>query len=260
MRARTGVAIAFAASACGALPESTTGELGNIELAVQSGGQRGLGDECWLDCGINWPLLAGTVERLSIVDDDRVPPLTAASTNPGVFEVETSLHTCCHKSGGSGGCREGDHYDACLAEGGEPRWQHSFVVTAVDRGSAKLELRTTDGSLLDRFSFDVRRADRLALEVHEEDDGGWGYSAVSTLALAGRHRDIRVVAYDADDNRLLASGGITMSIADPTIAAFYGETATHEDPYVEVWPLARGSVMLEAEAFGATLRVPVTSD
>ncbi|HTJ42869.1 MAG TPA: hypothetical protein VL463_12285 [Kofleriaceae bacterium] len=252
---RIGILAAVAAlSACAEPPDYTLGERGRAQLALETGPERYPGDECFLSCAIDRPLLLGTRETIEIENPKGMPWLHAASSDPSVLTVEDHLETCCDH-----GCTVGDSYDACLAAGAaDVHYQFAFEVRAVGEGSALLVLASKDDPVFDRVRLDVRAAASLQVEAHLQDDTGWWYRPVGELDLAGEHQRLRVTARDRDGGALFASEGITMSLRGD-VAEFYGTEATLGSAYGEVWPMARGTDALTAQSGTAVVAVPVVS-
>ena len=71
---------------------------------------------------------------------------------------------------------------------------------------------------------------------------------------------MRAIAFDADNQRLFATHGLTLEIRDPSIARFYGEDARIDGYYGELWPMGRGTVALDVTAPTASTTTLVISN
>jgi hypothetical protein len=246
-------------------------ELGRVRLTFMT--YFGYGIECIDGCGLERPLMEGTIERGGLASTtlgENLPALTATTTDTSVAAIDLTLMTCCQEANGNGDCYEGDDYDGCLGRGGEASYGYLFELRGGHPGSTALELRTQDGALYDRFTVNVRRAASVEFQVEEYMESGSvsgnGFRTVNSLELVGTHASVRAIAFDSNRQRLLASHGLSMVVQDPAIAAFcvYEVLEPYCAPkapafFADLWPKSRGTVMLDVFAQQTGTRIPVVS-
>ena len=252
---KLGLIMAVVGSAAACSTDEVDYTLGSQErLEFSHSVSRPVGDECFIDCAIDRPLLAGATTIIKVYPhtDERLPFLRAASSDRSVLSLVTRTSTCCNYS-----CMEGDHYDACLARGESPRYQVSIEATGAREGTAHLVLYSPTDPLYDELLLTVRRAGSLELQTQpDRERNDYDFETVDELRLTGRDAKIRVVAHDRAGNRLFASNGIEISL-EGDVAERLGPD--NDSAYVTIQPKKRGTGTLRATSGDATLELPIVS-
>jgi hypothetical protein len=245
-------------AACSIDPsDRTVGSQGAIDFSYHPHYGTPVGDDCFISCGIDRPLLAGATEGISVASHTGgpLPWLHAASSDPSVLALATRELTCCNY-----GCTEGDHYDECLANGYEPSYSLGIDVTGVSEGSAHLVLYSDMDPLYDELPISVHRAVSLELQAQiNAAHNDYDFQAVNELDLAGKHISLRVIARDGAGDRLFATSGIAVSVGGE-VTAFNGKTPNIDAAYGELWPMKRGTDTIVATSGDVTITVPVVSN
>jgi hypothetical protein len=256
MRAYYCALAAASLAACSDPADYALGRRGEVEFAIQPLYERPVGDECFISCRLDRPLLAGTSEMMMISGHTApLPWLDAVSSNPSVLGVEVTLQTCCDN-----GCTDGDTYDECLGHGGRASFNYKIQLDAIDDGRADLVLATTDhaDAVYDELPIEVRRPASLELQVQADASANYQFSTASALDLTGNHASVRVIARDRDGDALFASTGITMSLGG-SVAEFFGMRPDWNNAYGVIWPMARGNDTLVAASGDVSATFAVTS-
>jgi len=179
------------------LGTSTPGSHGNATFSYAS---------CLFGCGTDQPMMLGTDEGIA-VSGDSIPALVATSSAPDVVAVESISRECCDANQS---CQTIDSGDLCPS--GDKT--SSFVVRVRTEavGSSDLTLRQTDGTVWDAVTLFVERPTSLALTC----DDAPGPVSLRVNDACG----LGWTAKDQDGRELMATTGVLLTSADPTIAAF----------------------------------------
>lgn len=250
------LALAAGASGCDPTPaEFTPGELGRVEFQYTSNTDIG-SVPCFTDCGLDWPMMAGSSERIRLRGWFRMPAVVASSSDPRVFTVLSQATQC-----GSSPCPDGEILQRA----------YNFQVQAIAAGEAELSLRTSDGSLFDQVKLQVGVPDRLYIVRQiRKSNNSTAAGEVSSIDLelygaAGENggsdseAPVWVRARDEHGRPLMNSYGITKRIDNETVAgtspvfAYTDATAAQFD----IVPRAIGSTVLNLSAGTVSLSVPI---
>lgn len=257
-----------ACNASDALPASTVGQRGNLEFTV--GASRPVGSECFIECGVDQPFLAGTHEYLWVRSTTPgpdghqqavLPVLYAASSDESVMTVVDQ--PCCIAAGQyEQDCADRAWFDQCIANGGRPGTTFIADVTLHRPGSAHLVLYTADDPLVDHTIVEARDAASVEIQARHRTGDELSFAHVDSLDLTG-DQAVRVVARDADGQVLFASHGASLSVTGDA-ALFYGKqtdttSSSYDESNGELWPMKSGSETLVGRAGNATISVPVYS-
>ena len=228
------------AVACDASPpDATLGERGQVQFSYRR--------SCFYGCPLLQPLLAGTREEISLSSRGSGEGVTAQSSDDDVASF-TLLRTCFCQLGKQEDDRIEVAEDARCSGSRSKVCEANVQVRAQAAGEAELELRDTDGTLIDRAVVHVREA----ASARFWDDQGHN---VESLQLSkGEGRELSLKLYDDEGQRLLAPEGVRWSAGSGDVA------------HVSAWLIGSGtelaaglSVTVEAAAEGdteVTIEVP----
>lgn len=261
--------LAMVVGACdgGEMPDSTVGLRGNLEFSIDS--SRPVGSECFIECGIEQPFLAGTHEQLWVRNhapgqaaNQRpfLPVLRAASSDDSVMTVVDQ--PCCAYANGDEGCTDRTTFDQCIADGGRPGTSFIASVTFHAPGTAHLVLFTDDDPLFDQTVVDARDAATVEIQERHRSGDQESFERVDSLDLTA-NETVRLVAHDAAGEMLFASHGAGMSVTGDA-ALFDGKQSDTtsqptDESNGELWPMKAGNETLVGRVGELTVTVPVTS-
>jgi len=266
---RLSLVLAMLVAGCdgGELPGSTVGQRGSLEFSIAA--DRPIGSECFIECGIEQPFLAGTHEDLWVRSHATTPDanqrpflpvLRAASSDESVMTVVDK--PCCAYPDGNEGCTDRATFDACIAGGGRAGTSFIASITFHAPGSAHLVLYTDDDPLFDQTVVEARDAAAVEIQQRHRDGDQEVFEHVGSLDLTA-NETVRLVARDAAGGALFASHGVALSVTGDA-ALFDGKQAdttaqTTDESSGELWPMKAGSETLLGRAGAVTVSVPVTS-
>ncbi len=237
-----GGVVALAALA-GCARDPLAGEQGNATFAYR--GSRGcadlFGDGCPVGSGA---LLVGVNETVQVkvsASDDPRGDLALVSLAPDVVTTATSVSPDLERS---------------------PH-RYQFRVSALGRGTARVELRRGDGSVVDRVT--VRADDAVAIDLVNEDaqQGALSAGAARFTTRMGAQGSVTGFARDAAGRRLFGNDAVVWELESPGVAelGFGFMTGTRvADDHVYVRPLTPGVVRATVRAGAVTraLEIAVT--
>jgi hypothetical protein len=202
------------------LGKQTRGELGRVSFQYDGNG-------CFWGCGLDTPMMRGTVERLVATMPSATGTVSLSATPGNLAQVT------------DGASSLGDHGEAYRV----------VDVSAVDVGDIQLSVTGKDGRLVDRVTASIRDAARLSAQwakqaaSHGPDTDDW--SSSPTVPLSGDVY-LRLSAYDATGRQLQASRGMTVKVSDERIVAV--TQLERGDSWLLLKPLASGTATLTATA------------
>jgi hypothetical protein len=211
---------------------------------------------CTVGCDMGRAMMVGTTERV-VVDGSskQIPPITIASSAPGVFEIASARRVCCDDSTNGAGCNFFPVEQACAA--GDTS-SILLDVNAVGTGSAELVLtQANGGATFDQVAITVAEPSTLALEC---DDNGTITPIPSTL-ISGETCPVAWTVKDSSGRELMASSGVALSSSDATVMGFESspgsEVAASAEPSNATNPssivgVAAGTATLTAQARAAS--------
>lgn len=226
--------IAFAATGCFHLGDSTTGEKGRLEFEIVS-------SQCGLGCALSTPILEGSMIELSVTKLPADAQVVAAL-------VPSSLGTVSQRSCGA----------ACL----------TVDVETAQSGDGELELRDPRGGLVDRAKVHVAQAARVEVELELPAAGGGDPARVAPDAQgayalpANAKASLRGSVFDARDQRMaFTKHGLAHRYADAAVVrADLLPDGTYPVGPTDVEPMVTGRAgraTVTVEARGASKSVPI---
>jgi len=189
------------ATACSfELGDSTVGERGAVRFEYS-------GWSCLFGCDMKRPLLAGTEQTISVdgirADDAGV---RAVSTDPSVAKFTVDRSCGCEQSNENGTTYMSSKETSCPPDF-RLVCENAITVRAVAPGEAGLELRSSDGALIDRTT--VRVASAASVTLHGDDGAEIGDSMSMKQ---GDNVLVSARIVDAQGRELLADKGVTWTI------------------------------------------------
>ena len=232
-----------AAALTGCSSDPREGEMGNATFAYRS--SRGcadlFGDGCVVGSGA---LLVGVNETLQVevsASDDPRGDLTLTSLSPDVVAAATSVSPDLERS---------------------PH-RYQFRLTALARGTARVELRRGDGSVVDRVAVRVDEAAAIDLVNEDAQQGALSAGAARFTTRMGAQGSVTGFARDAAGRRLFGNDAVVWELESAGVAelGFGFMTGTRvADDHVYVRPLTPGVVRATVRAGAVTraLEIAVT--
>jgi hypothetical protein len=199
------VATPFVTACSFDLGDSTTGERGAVEFEYS-------GWSCLFGCDMKQPLLTGTEQTISVdgAQSDNAG-VAAASTNPRVANFSVRRSCSCEKSDEEGTTYMSSKENGCPADFRQV-CDNLIEVHALAPGEAGLELRASDGSLIDRTTVHVASA--ASVTLHGDDGAEIGDSMSMKQ---GDNVLVTARIIDSEGRQLLADKGVTWTIAGSAV-------------------------------------------
>jgi hypothetical protein len=213
---------------------STEGELGAVSFSYVDWAECGL-----RGCALDSPLMVGTRELVRIVAQPSAQGgFSLLSSDPQVMAVGAELAPSCCAAGATAeqGCKPLAAGERCAATASE---RTTVELWANQPGQAVLCVVATDGQMLDRLE--------LTIEPPASVELGCAFEAGAELGLVdlgvGQACGFHASAFDSSGQRLKASHGFEISVADPAVAALRTQTPfDSESQDYSVLDDARGAI------------------
>jgi hypothetical protein len=230
----------MAGALAGCASDPRDGALGNATFAYRSSrGCAGIFDD---GCPVSGSLLTGVTETLEVkvsASDDPNSDLTLVSTAPGVVTVVSS----------GGPINDSSPHT------------YQWRVNAAAPGTASLELRRRDGSVLDRVF--VRAEDATAIDIVNEDtrQGTLSADAQRLTVRMGAQGSITGFARNARGQRLHGNDAVVWEVAGRAVVELqfgFMQGARVADDHVFVLPRAPGVTRATVRAGSARRELEIT--
>lgn len=238
------------------LGESTKGEKGEVEFSYAGYG-------CFFGCAVDTPLAVGSSTPIHVTDGGNGAGVVPVSTNPDVLSFQVERRCSCSSFDENSGAGYPISEDESCPEDFELSCSNVITAHAVAEGSAKLELRRPDGTVLDRIEIAARAPEGVRFEVGRDVDDEVVYASASEVVLAsGEHVAVRATFLDSQGAALRTADDITWSIEGDAArlgVGWFAQTHAQGDPLQDVSAFAPGnaSVSVAVGDFDGTIPVRV---